>query len=373
MTIDRGNNSPIKGFKVLGNNNWLSDAWNGVSKFFGNISNTISGVWNDWIGNTANRENIDYQKEYNAEVFNRADTQYQRTVADLRSAGLSAQLAAGSPSTVAGASAAPQRTVGNESAAIERLVGLVNAIKQTKSNVSLQSAQADKAVAEADKARADALYTHMQSDAYNEKVASEITLNRVYSSYYSSCTFLNQIDGQTRGQKNVLELWNLAKNNDYVDQLIKTAEAQEGSFKSQTSLNYANRDRANREAFLLSQEILTEFSRRNNLDAQTKQALANVAYTGIQSAIADYNLSVAQSRGNATTDSQVGSTVQDENWLQWKRSLVKSLYDGLIKVGTGVAIGAGVASGLPFVGFGGPGMARMLGDDTFRFDFRGKY
>lgn len=62
--------------------------------------------------NRANKEiafaNLDYQREYNEQIFAREDNAVQRRAADLEAAGLSKTLAAGSAAGAGGSAAAPQ-------------------------------------------------------------------------------------------------------------------------------------------------------------------------------------------------------------------------------------------------------------------------
>lgn len=61
--------------------------------------------------NTANKEiaqmNLDYQREYNNQIFAREDNAVQRAAADLQAAGLSKTLAAGSRASAGGSASAP--------------------------------------------------------------------------------------------------------------------------------------------------------------------------------------------------------------------------------------------------------------------------
>lgn len=289
----------------------------GFGDFFNDTGNIIQGAWNDWTGNTANSQNIAYQKEYNAEVFNRADTQYQRTVADLRSSGLSAQLAAGSPSTVAGASAAPQRTVGNESQAIERLVGLVNAIKSTNSSVQLQSAEADKAKADAVKSNAEAIFTSRQSAMYQQKTEAEMVLNQAYTGYYNSLTFLQQKEGERIAEKIDAQIQSLITSNKYNEQLTKNAVIQGNLlnaqiFNTQASTALTNKQREligkqmehyDKSMELLTEQIATEIVNRNHLEASTAKLVQETVYNALQYDVLAYNYEMSMSAGYRTTDS----------------------------------------------------------------------
>lgn len=197
------------------------------------VSNILEGAWSDYTGQTANQANIDYQKEYNDQVFNRADTQYQRTVADLRAAGLSSQLAAGSPSTVAGSSSAPQRTVGNESEAIEKLIGMITSMKQTNANVALASAQADKAKAEADRTRAEIPWVDKLNDA-------QYMTAIVNKDYTIAMTRLKMLEGDNyvaKVQADIKKsLSEVNKNNKLIDlynEQISLTSAQEGKTQAE--------------------------------------------------------------------------------------------------------------------------------------------
>lgn len=327
-------------FKEFGSgfNNFVD----GVGDFFGGIGNTIkgawdsitskgvSGIWDDYTGNTANRENIEYQKEYNQDVWNRADTQYQRTVADLRAAGLSSQLAAGAPSTVAGQSAAPQRTVGNESQAMERLIGMITSMKQTEASVNLTNAQADKA-------RAETSMVNKELGTYGERTAVDIALKRSESDYNVALTNIAMIEGQYKASEIESRIGNTLADTKYKNSLISLAEKQSSLYEAQTlessaktalygaqkseseartenlqsstALNNATKEKVRAEQLKLEKEkekIANEVDlvvkQGLHLDAQTELLLKQATLAELNYTIDLYNFDTSYRNGLRTTD-----------------------------------------------------------------------
>lgn len=358
--------------------NWIKNNFN---YGWNVLKNTAVGLWNDWTGNTANRENIEYQKEYNQEVFNRADTQYQRTVADLRSAGLSAQLASGTPSTVSGASAAPQRTVGNESAAIDRLVGMINAIKQTNSNVNLASAQADEAKAKAADAAASAALKGKEYEGFDSYRAMELTVMGSSASLNNAYTRLAQIDGQTRAAKNLADIQNTMKNTKYLNSLINLAEKNLDLVDSEIARNkadafltgskvfteFSNRqvnkaqiDYLNKEIDYLTDQIVAQVIRNKNVSADTQFIIQQTANASLKYTIDAFTFKFKTGLGDSPDSTEVSSTQSAESKKAFKRELalgiVKNLTNVVTGLGTGFAIGLGAKGGTNF-------LHKMLGID----------
>lgn len=284
--------------------------------FLSEASNVLEGAWSDYTGQTANQANIDYQKDYNEQVFKRADTQYQRTVADLRAAGLSSQLAAGAPSTVAGQSAAPQRTVGNESQAMERLVGMVNSLKQTNANINLTNAQADKA-------KAETAMVNKEIGTYGERFNLDMVLKRSEADYNLALTRLSQIEGQSKAEQIRAQIDKDVSSSKYNDQLRFLAQKQAsltdaqilGQYETNASIRQgvtkskAEVSKINQEIKNLGiaydktrYEILESVARANNLDQSSKKIADEAVNIALSTEILRYNLMMSEGLGLRTTE-----------------------------------------------------------------------
>lgn len=104
------------------------------------------------------RENLDYQKALQREIFQREDTAYQRTAADMRAAGLSPLAMQGTN----GAGEAIQTQALNNQyqhsdtgslQAISQIFDVINQISNTRNNASLQQSQANLINAQAENQR----------------------------------------------------------------------------------------------------------------------------------------------------------------------------------------------------------------------------
>lgn len=126
----------------------------------GLLSGVSSLVGSTISSNTAKeiaQANLDYQKEYNQQVFEREDTAYQRAVADAQAAGLSPLVAAGvSAGQSGGVASAPQYNSDEASIQMQGYQGVAQAMQQI-SNMSAQAnlvqSQAELNEANAGKAR----------------------------------------------------------------------------------------------------------------------------------------------------------------------------------------------------------------------------
>lgn len=349
------------------------------------VGQELSNAWGDYTGITANEENIEYQNDYNEEVWKRADTQYQRTVADLRAAGLSSQLAAGSPSTVAGNTQAPERTVGNESAAIEKLVGMVNAIKQTNASVNLTNAQADKAKAETD-------LVNKESGSYSERLSVDLAMKRQETALNAAYTHMAEIDGQTRAQKNYAEiqasmasirhnnaLTNLAlKQIDLTGSQIDLYKSQKDLNLSQMKVNQANVNYTsastvnerkqlelyNKQIDFLAEQIVTERFKQSYMSTEELNVRFNTTRAALDYVIDFATFMYKTIRGDSPDSTEVSSTQSEEK----KKDRV---HDYIIKgIGLAGTFVGGTITGMFFA----PGRginSKMFGDD--RFDLKWKY
>lgn len=316
----------------------------GVGNFFGGIGNTIkgafdsifdkgvSGIWDDYTGNTANRENIESQEKYNQEVWNRADTQYQRTVADLRAAGLSSQLAAGAPSTFAGTTAAPQRSVGNESQAMERLIGMITSMKKTNADVNLVNAQADKVKTE------DAIAQKQLAgfDEYRQTelavMGSSIALNNAY-------TRNTMEEGKYIADRNLAAIQKDLSDARYNDALIRLVDTQIKQGESEIALNNKNLE-------LLGSKIITELKNQGLIDAQTAQTTQNTVNASLKFVVDYSTFKFKTEKGDSPDSTEVSSTQSEEALKEFKRKLILQGVGSLTSVVSGAAAGFGAALGL---------------------------
>lgn len=328
----------------------FSNIGNGLGQFFDKVGNFIygafkgifdrgaTGVWDDYTGNTANQANIDYQKEYNEQVFKRADSQYQRTIADLRAAGLSSQLAASAPSTIAGSSAAPQRSVGNESQAIERLVSMVTSMKQTDANVAL-------ARSEARKNNSESNLMDLEGGSYGERLNLDMVLKKSQSEYNIALTNLASVEGQYKAESMSAQISSSLASAKYHNQLVSLVQKQGSLVDAQILGQYESnqltraqtskvteeigkikdeRDNLYKEYWLLCNQIEESIARKNNLDAQSKVYLNQAVSIALDTEIMKYNLNKSKIMDLRTSDSLPstmwsaltygGSTLDDILW-----------------------------------------------------------
>ena len=103
------------------------------------------------------RENLQYQKDYNNQIFEREDSAHQREMADLKAAGLNPLLTVGSAGASAGgtASAVTNTFRSNAREAWDTMTNKTAILKDKQKEWELQDAQIDKLVAERENVEAD--------------------------------------------------------------------------------------------------------------------------------------------------------------------------------------------------------------------------
>lgn len=151
-------------------NIWNGNLWNGIKSTFSQVGKGLynfgSKLWNDFTGNTANnknlefqRENLDYQKAIQQEIFNREDTSYQRTVNDMRLAGLnpvSMQGTNGSGEAIATNAPETQRT--SDIQALSEIMNVISQLNVNRNNNSVSQAQSNLLKAQADNQKIKNIY-----------------------------------------------------------------------------------------------------------------------------------------------------------------------------------------------------------------------
>lgn len=125
-------------------------------------------------------DNLDYQREYNEQIFAREDNAVQRRAADLEAAGLSKTLAAGSPASAGGSASAPLNMHREESGppaqdVIASGVTSANTIANMITTAQARRLQNDKISAEIDQQKIINKYLEDQigADLDNKKASTE--------------------------------------------------------------------------------------------------------------------------------------------------------------------------------------------------------
>ena len=132
-----------------------------------NVGSTIAGTVDSIKTNRENlslqKDNLAYQKDLQKEIFAREDNAVQRRVADLKAAGLSPTLAAGSS---AGAGSVVSTSAPQKKSNLESYLALAS--------VGTALAQQQKAQTEADIARQQLIQDKMDTDYFKKKGVSPI-------------------------------------------------------------------------------------------------------------------------------------------------------------------------------------------------------
>ena len=132
-----------------------------------NVGSTIAGTVDSIKTNRENlalqKDNLAYQKDLQQTIFQREDNAVQRRVADLKAAGLSPTLAAGSS---AGAGSVVSTSAPQKKSNLESYLALAS--------VGTALAQQQKAQTEADIARQQLIQDKMDTDYYKKKGVSPI-------------------------------------------------------------------------------------------------------------------------------------------------------------------------------------------------------
>lgn len=104
------------------------------------------------------RENLDYEKALQREIFQREDTAYQRTVNDMRIAGLNPVSMQGTNSAGEAIQTEPMHNDFQYTSAIGKIFEYINTMSATRNNTTLTQAQANLINAQADNQKIKNLY-----------------------------------------------------------------------------------------------------------------------------------------------------------------------------------------------------------------------
>lgn len=141
--------------------------------FFSWLGDKIGGLWNDFTGvsqNNANlafqQENLDYQKALQQKIFAREDTAYQRTVRDMRLAGLNPISMQGSNSSGEAVATTPiESSKTSDIQALSQIMNVISQLNVNRNNNSVSQAQSNLINAQAENQRIKNIY---ESDILSE-------------------------------------------------------------------------------------------------------------------------------------------------------------------------------------------------------------
>lgn len=152
--------------------------------------------------------NLDYQRDYNNQIWRREDNAVQRRAADLEAAGLSKTLAAGSAAGAGGSASAPSLDYQHQTDQSGQILGqgLANAASTAINTFSTLS-------------------DLKQRQELNQ---SQVNYNQAQQAYYDSLRIGHDIDNETKAVKNIATIDNLLSdsrlNNATREQLLQAKE-----------------------------------------------------------------------------------------------------------------------------------------------------
>lgn len=160
----------------------------GVGTYAGYKQNADASIRNTNATNKINYDiamkNLDFQREYNSQIFRREDTAVQRRAKDLENAGLSKTLAAGSAAGAGGSASTPQLNFdaqrpeydisGAFSGAATNALNTFTGLMSMKQAVDLNNQQIASAKAQAEKTLADTETTKIENLTLAQRRQAEL-------------------------------------------------------------------------------------------------------------------------------------------------------------------------------------------------------
>lgn len=161
----------IGGYIMGSSSSSVGDYVLGGATVASNVLNAGSSFYSAYKNYKAQKENLEYQKDLQQQIFNREDTATQRRVADLKAAGLSPVLAAGS----AAGAGAPIQTIAPRMDApqIPDIAGSVMALLRGKADIASTETQAELNKQKVEESKANTLdaVSHAAYNASNKALA----------------------------------------------------------------------------------------------------------------------------------------------------------------------------------------------------------